>query len=247
MQTIRRKGVEFATGMHIFGGFNKDGNLYKIFDYLGIVDKLNLMTTDENSCDVVTIADDNATYRLPKGKDNLVKYLSTIFPEEKNNIKNYIDKLFELSQEEDLFYMRERSMEPNFTSLTEDFINPYNELIDKYIRNPKLKRLLCYLKPLFGGEEDTTPAFFNALLSILHIGGTFQFVGSGLQMVDMLKKIIDEDGGEVFYSDEVTKIEVEDHAVTRVMVATQRMLQALMCINMARAFSTRPMPKFGIL
>lgn len=217
LQTIRRKGVDFATGMHVFGGFNKDGNLYKIFDYLGIADKLNLMPTDENACDIVTIADDNATYYLPKGKENLVNYLSGIFPDEAENIRQYIDKLFELSQEEGLFYIRERSMEPNFTSLSEDFKNPYNQLINKYIHNPKLKRLLCYLKPLFGGEEDTTPAFFNALLSVLHIGGTFQFVGSGLQMVDMLKKIIEEAGGEVVSSEEVTKIEVEDHAVTRVM------------------------------
>ncbi|MBQ1694313.1 MAG: NAD(P)/FAD-dependent oxidoreductase, partial [Bacteroidales bacterium] len=67
LQTIRRKGVDFATGMHIFGGFNKDGNLYKLFDYLGIADKLNLMPTDEKACDIVTIADDNATYYLPKG------------------------------------------------------------------------------------------------------------------------------------------------------------------------------------
>ncbi|MBR5984402.1 MAG: NAD(P)/FAD-dependent oxidoreductase [Bacteroidales bacterium] len=217
LQTIRRKGVDFATGMHFFGGFNKGDNLYKIFDYLGIADKLNLMPTDENACDVVTIADDNATYRLPKGKENLVKYLSGIFPDETENIRQYIDKLFELSQEEDLFYMRERSAEPNFTSLSEDFINPYNVLIDKYIHNPKLKRLLYYLKPLFGGEENTTPAFFNALLSVLHIGGTFQFVGSGQQMVDLLKKIIEDKGGSVISNEEVTNIEVEDHLVTKVV------------------------------
>lgn len=217
LQTIRRKGVDFATGMHIFGGFNKDGNLYKLFDYLDIADKLDLMPTDENACDIVTIADDNATYHLPKGKENLVAYLSEIFPDEAENIRQYINKLFEISQEEDLFYMRERSTEPNFISLTEDFINPYNTLIDKYIHNPKLKRLLSYLKPLFGGEEDTTPAFFNALLSVLHIGGTFQFVGSGQQMVDMLKKIIEDKGGSVISNEEVTNIEVEDHLVTKVV------------------------------
>ena len=216
LQTIKRNGVEFATGMHIFGGFNKGENLYKIFNYLGIADKLDLMPTDRNACDIVTIADDNATYHLPKGKENLVEYLSAIFPEEKTHIKEYIDRLYELSQEEDLFYMRERSMDPNFTSLTEDFINPYNVLIDKYIHNPKLKRLLCYLKPLFGGEEDTTPAFFNALLSVLHIGGTFQFVGSGQQMVGLLKKAIEDKGGKIIANEEVVRIEVEDHLVTKV-------------------------------
>ncbi len=216
LQTIRRKGVDFATGMHIFGGFNKDGNLYKLFDYLGIAAKLNLMPTDEKACDVVTIAEDNATYYLPKGKENLVEYLSGIFPDEAENIRQYIDKLFELSQEEDLFYIRERSMEPNFASLSEDFMNPYNELIDKHIHNPKLKRLLCYLSPLFGGIEDMTPAFFNALLSVLHINGTFQFIGSGQQMVDLLKKAIEDKGGKVIANEEVVNIDVEEHLITKV-------------------------------
>ena len=217
LQTFKRHGVSFATGMHIFGGFNEGDNLKQIFDYLNITDKLHLRPTDKNACDVVTIAEDNATYYLPKGKENLVNYLAKIFPEEKENIKNYIEKLFELSQEEDLFYLRESSPEPNFTTLTEDFLNPYNQLIDKYIHNQKLRNLLGYLSPLFGGVEDMTPAFLNALLSVLHIGGTFQFVGGSQQMADLLKEVIENGGGKVISGEEAIKINVDNHLVTNVM------------------------------
>ena len=217
LQTFKRHDVEFPTGMHIFGGFNEGGNLKQIFDYLGITDKLHLRQTDENACDVVTVADDKATYYLPKGKENYINYLEKIFPEEAENIRNYVEKLFTLSQEEDLFYLRESSPEPNFTLLTEDFLKPYNSLIDKYIHDSKLKRLLGYLSPLFGGVEDMTPAFFNALLSVLHIGGTFQFEGGSQQMADLLKKVIENGGGKVIANEEVVKINVDNHLVTDVL------------------------------
>ena len=226
LQTFKRNGVDFSTGMHIFGGFNEGGNLKKIFDYLDITEKLHLKPTDENACDVVTVAKDNATYYLPKGKENLINYLSKAFPEEAENIKNYIEKLFELSQEEDLFYIRESSPEPNFMLLSEDFLRPYNSLIDKYIHNQKLKNLLGYLSPLFGGKEDMTPAFFNALLSVLHIGGTFQFVGGSQQMANLLKDVIENGGGKVISNEEVVKINVENHSITSVLTKTGNVFKA---------------------
>ena len=217
LQSFYRHNVEFPTGMHIFGGFSEGGNLKKIFDYLDITSKLRLVPTDDDASDVVTITEDNATYRLPKGKENLINYLSEIFPEDAENIRNYIEKLFALSHEEDLFYIRESSIEPNFTTLSEDFLSPYNQLIDKYISNNKLKRLLSYLSPLFGGVEDMTPAFLNALLSVLHINGTFQFAGGSQQMADLLKEVIENGGGKVIANEEVIKINVDNHSVTDVL------------------------------
>ena len=216
LQTFKRHDVEFPTGMHIFGGFNEGGNLKHIFDYLDITDKLHLRPTDDNACDVVTVVDDNTTYHLPKGKENYINYLAKVFPEEAESIRNYVEKLFALSQEEDLFYLRESPSEPNILKLTDDFLKPYNSLIDKYIHNPKLKRLLGHLSPLFGGVEDMTPAFLNALLSVLHISGTFQFEGSSQQMADLLKEVIEKSGGKVIANEEVIEIIVDNHLVTDV-------------------------------
>ncbi len=226
LQSFYRHHVEFPTGMHIFGGFNEGGNLKQIFDYLDITDKLHLHPTDEDACDVVTIAEDNATYYLPKGKENYINYLSKIFPKESENIKNYVEKLFELSQEEDLFYIRESSAEPNYMSLSEDFLRPYNSLINKYIHNQKLKNVLEYLSPLFGGEKDMTPAFLNALLSVLHIGGTFQFEGGSQQLADLLAEVIENGGGKVIANEEAVKITVDNHLITDVMTKNGNVYKA---------------------
>ena len=219
LQTFKRHGVSFPTGMHIFGGFQEGGNLRKLFSYLGVLDEISLRPTDEKASEVVTFASDGKTYCLPKGKENYIQYLASEFPEEKENIKAYIDRLFEISQEEDLFYLRETTSEPSFLSLSEDFINPYNELINKYITNQRLKELLGYLQPLFGGKEGMTPAFLNALLSVLHINGVFQFEDGSQQLAEALKSVIEKGGGQVLAQEEVVKIKVENQKVT--MVLTQ--------------------------
>ena len=174
----------------------------------------------------MTIAEDNATYYLPKGKEKFINYLSDIFPEEAENIRNYIEKLFDLSQEEDLFYLRESTPESNIMKLSEDFLKPYNSLIDKYISNPKLKRLFAYLSPLFGGVEDMTPAFLNALLSVLHISGTFQFINGSQQLANLLAEVIGNGGGKVLANEEVVKINVDNHRITDVITKNGNVYKA---------------------
>ena len=216
LQNFKRKGVNFPTGMHVFGGFNEVGQLRKLFSYLGIMDRLSLRAMDEDGYDVVTMLEDNASYRLPKGKEQYIKYLAELFPAEKDNIRAYVEKIYALSEEEDLFYLRERPSQM-FMSVSEDAIVPYDELMDRYIKDPKLKGLLSYISPLFGGVAGTTPAFMAALLGVLHIGGTYQFVGGSQQMADLLKEVIEETGGQVLANEEVIQIEVDNHEVKQVV------------------------------
>ena len=225
LQIFKRYGVGFPTGMHIFGGFSEGGNLKKIFDYLGITEQLSLRPTDDDAFDVVTIAEDGMTYRLPKGKAKMVAYLSSLFPDEKDHIQTYFDRLFELSQEEDLFYLHEAK--PFGTqNFSDDFNRPFDELVDQFVIDPKLKGLLTYLTPLFGGVKGMTPAYLHALLSVLHINGTFQFIGGSLQMAEALKNVIESAGGQVVAKAEAVRIKVEDHQVTSVITKDGTIYQA---------------------
>ena len=216
LQNFKRHGVSFPTGMHVFGGFNEAGQLRKLFSYLGIMDRLAIRAMDEEGYDVVQVLEDGATYRLPQGKEHYINYLAQVFPAEKDNIRAYVEKMYALSEEEDLFYLRERPSQM-FMSVSEDAILPYDELMSRYIRDPKLKGLLAYISPLFGGVAGTTPAFMAALLGVLHIGGTYQFVGGSQQMADLLKEVIEKAGGQVLANEEVVHIEVDNHEVKQVI------------------------------
>ena len=216
LQSFRRHGASFPTGMHIFGGFQEGGSLRKIFEYLGIMDKISVRAMDEDACDVVKIAEDGAVYRMPKGKERFIDYLSSIFPDEKDNISAYINRLYELTEEFGLFYLHE-TQPYGLMDYSEDFTMPFNKLMDRYLTNPKLKGLLTYMCPLYGGVKDTTPVFMNALLAVLHINGTSQFVDESQQMANALKNVIENAGGKVLSHTEVVRIKVENRQITGVV------------------------------
>lgn len=216
LQSFKRYGEVFPTGMHIFGGFQTGGNLHKIFDYLGVLDDIPIQAMDDDAFDVVRIAEDDAIYRFPNGKDRFIEYLSSVFPEEKENIRAYINRLYEITEEGGLFYLHE--MNPDaLLSFSDDFSRPFDELIDSYFTNPKLKGLMTYLCPLYSGKKGVSPAFLSALLSVLHINGTSQFIGGSQQIAGVLKKLIENGGGKVLSGEEVVKINVEDRQVTEVV------------------------------
>lgn len=224
LQTFKRRGVSFPTGMHIFGGFQEGGNMRKLFEYLGVMDKISLRPTDDDASDVVTMMDEGLTYKLPRGKEQFITYLSSMFPTEKEQIKAYIDKLFELSVEENLFHLRETPAD--HPTHSDDFLDSVERLRNQYITNPKLKALLGYLSSLFGGDEQTTPAYIHALLSTLHINGTYQFVGESQQLADALEKVIENAGGQVIANEEVVKIAVENRQVLGVFTKNGKCYQA---------------------
>ena len=68
LQTFKRHGMGFPTGMHVFGGFGKDGNLRKMYEYLGVMDRIKICPSDADAVDVITVIKSGETYRLPKGK-----------------------------------------------------------------------------------------------------------------------------------------------------------------------------------
>lgn len=215
LQSFEREDIKFPTGMHIFGGFQEGGTLRKIFSYLGVMDSLNIRPMDGNANDVVKFDCDHSEYRFPKGRKNFVEYLSSLFPEESEHIKAYVDKLYELAEEESLFFLHEGTF-GDFNH-SETFLIPFDHLTDSYISNPKLKSLLHYLVPLFSGVCGETPACIQALTLVSHLEGSFQFVGGSQQMADQLAEIIKQNGGRVLAKEEVVAIKVSERQVKEVV------------------------------
>lgn len=224
LQSFKRNGLSFPTGMHVFGNFQKDGVLRKLFSYIGIMDQLSLSPMDDDVNDIVMFGSDCAEYRFPRGRENYIHYLATLFPEEKDNIRAYVEKLEELSKEESLLYLRETD-NSNYKH-SDVFFVPFDVLINQYIQHPKLRALFHYLAFMFYGVDGQTPAFLNALTSMIHIEGTYQFVGGSQQMADLLAGVIEKAGGKVLSGKKVVEIKVENREVTKVVTQDGTAYQA---------------------
>lgn len=218
LMCFRRRGTVFETGMHILGGFMPGNNLHKICTYLGILDKLDIRHTDPDCIDSVTFGTGGETYMLPRGRREFEDYLARRFPGQAGGLHRYMEAMWSLSEEVDLFYLR-----PDAGSMLRghsgEFLMPADEFIAKYITDPVLAELLAYMNPMYGGVPGHTPAFVHALINVLYINGSSMFVDGSQQMADALAGVITSGGGHVYAGDAVTGIAVEGQRVRHVTTA----------------------------
>ncbi len=211
LQTFRRFGESFDTGMHIIGGMRPGGNIYRICQYLGIMDRVQLMNVDDECMDRLYFAEDKATYQLRQGKPGFVESLASYFPEERMNLEAYVEAIYSIVDEIDLFNLRPAT--EYFKVHSENFIMAADAFVAKYIKNEKLRSVLSYMNPLFGGRHDETPAFVHAIISALYINGASRFVGGSDRFAYLLADIIENAGGLVKTNSEVQWLEVDDRHV----------------------------------
>ena len=211
LQTFHRFGEAFDTGMHVIGGMQPGGNIRRICQYLGILDQVKLMDVDDNCTDSLYFAEDQKTYHIRKGKQGFVDSLTSYFPEERESLESYVKAIYDMTDHIDLFHLRPSTEQIQMH--TEDFLMSAEAFVAKYIKNPKLRSVVAYMNPLYGGRHDETPAFIHAIISTLYINGASRFVGGSDRFAQLLVSVIQQAGGEVFAHDGVEWIEVNDRHV----------------------------------
>ena len=217
LQSFRRFGEVFDTGMHIIGGVQKDGNIRRMCEYLGIWDKVHVRDADPENIDSIFFSEDKKTYHIAQGRTRFVDSLSRDFPDQKENLKAYVDALYRMADEVDLFYLRPS---PEYMQVhSDDFQISAKALIAKYITDEHLRSVVAYLNPLYGGRDDITPAYIHALISVLYIDGASRFEGGSLLFAETLKDFIEENGGRVLAGDGVVSVHSEGKTVTGVTTA----------------------------
>lgn len=216
LQCFRRKKKIFETGMHIMGGFEAGGSLYKICKYLGILDVLKIHHINHNCMDEIRYERTKEIFKIPSGKDAFIHKMSEYFPTEAEGIRSYVDEIYHMAEKVPLFYLREEPIDVMIHA--DEFIWPADKLISHYITDKKLQEILAYLNPLYGGVKGHTPAYIHALINVLYINGASRFIGGSQQLADALKRVITANNGDVISNHEVTKIVIHDKKVSFVEV-----------------------------
>ena len=221
LQTFRRAGVTFETGMHMLGGLRRGGSVFKICNYLGIYDRLNLRSADHDSMDSITYMSDGRTYCIPEGRTAFTDYFVSQFPQEAEGIRRYVDALYRLTDEVDFFYLR--MGRDDLFAHSDQFLWAASDFIAYYVSDPQLRDLLAYMNPMYGGVEGHTPAYIHALINVLYIDGQDRFVGDSQQMADLLAEVIEQGGGRVVCSEQVVALHVSaDRMATSVTTSAGR-------------------------
>jgi all-trans-retinol 13,14-reductase len=215
LHTFKRNGIEFETGMHLISGFQENGVLNKLFSYIGVADKLHIKPASDDGFDHFHVAADKITYKMARGRDNFVKTLSDYFPEEKDNIKGYINRVYEICDNISIYNLRMPSAD--IYSNMGVMETSVSDLIASNTSNPKLQAVLAWNNAMYGGRKEITPAYVGALITHFYIEGASRFVGSSQQLADALVQLIEQNGGEVLTNTSAHFIDIKDRHIQKVV------------------------------
>lgn len=207
LQTFSRDKLIFDSGVHYIGGMEKGQNLYQIFKYLGIMDQLKLAKMDEDAFDKIIISGDDNEYVQAQGYENFIEKLSAQFPEEKENIRRYCDKMRDTCRKFPLYNLDiTDSLEEKNAVMGESA----KEVIESLTSNKKLQAVLAGNNLLYAGAGKRTPFYIHALIVNSCIESSWKCVNGGSQITKLMIQQMREKGGEIIRNCEVTKIEAED-------------------------------------
>ncbi len=205
LQTFSRDGVKFDTGVHYFGGLDKGQNLYMFFNYLGLMDRLELQKMDPNGFDVVMFGDDNKEYPYGMGYENFIRILSERFPGEENNIREYCREIRSLCDKFPLYRIRKG----DWFKKQDVFVVSAKQYIESVTKNERLRSVLAGTNLLYAGVGDRTPLYMHALIVNSCIESAWKCVNGSDQIVKLLSKEIKRSGGQILRKSKVSKIHAE--------------------------------------
>lgn len=214
LQTFSRDKVIFDTGVHYIGGLLPGQNLHKYFHYLGIADKLKLQQMNPDGYDFVTFDKDENEYPYAQGLDNFVKQLSRFFPEEKEAIRKYGEKMKWVCESFPLYKVKANAVsasgQENPVSNEELMSLKASEVINDLTENPKLRAVLAGTNFLYAGIENKTPFYVHSLSINSYIESAWRCVNGGSQISKLLIKEIRKLGGKVMKHQKVVSISVDE-------------------------------------
>ncbi len=206
LQTFKRFGVKFDTGMHYIGSMMEGQILHRLFDYLKLTGDVPLNRLDENGYDIISIAGER--YRYASGYENFTDTLCERFPDNRADIAEYVRQLQGIANSSPLYNLRKVE---EYVFLKADYIKTsVNEFIASITGNRRLRNVLAGNLPLYAGVRDKTPTYIHALISNFYIQSAWRIIGGSDSIAESLAKSIRNFGGEILTNSQVTEILCND-------------------------------------
>lgn len=214
LQSFRRNGVEFDTGVHYIGALDDGQTLHRYFRYFGLNDKVNFRKLDENGFDI--IAFDDAEYPMAIGFENFKEHLLPFFPSEEPSLQNYVDALQRISRAFPLYNLevpKDHKEEIYYSQGAYDFFNSFTTIKHKKSNaRYSLPDVLAGNNFLYAGNPGTTPLHIAALINHSFISSAWRPVDGSNQISDRLTDQFLLSGGKLFTGKEVSQIGIKKNS-----------------------------------
>jgi len=221
LQTFKRDGKTFDTGIHYVGGLGEGQNLHQYLKYAGIMDDLKIHKLDEKAFDKINYK--GKIYSYAQGFDNFIETLSIDFPSEISALKEYKKRIKDICNHFPLYNLR-----PNL-GLDNEHIY-FEESVGNFIRsistNETLQNILAGNNLLYAGDPVKTPIAIHALITNSLIEGAYRFENGSQQIADLLIETIKANGGTLMNNSEVQKLKVIDGKIESAILNNGEAIEA---------------------
>jgi len=184
-------------------------------------------------------------YRVPQ--KNLKKYIEMLvgyFPEEKQGIEGIFEDMNGLAGDIEKYQQAGGQIDMStfpkeFPHLFKTFNLTWGAMLDRRVKNPKLKAIISSLWGYYGLPPSKLSCFYYALPTIgyLQEGGYYP-KGRSQKMSDAFVQFIEDHGGTVKLKTRVEKILTKNHAAYGVKVEDGTEYKAKAVVSNANAFDT---------
>jgi len=223
LQSFKRKGMTFDTGFHYVGGLDEGQPLNRIFNYFGLMD-LPWKKMDTDCFDEVIIKGES--FKFVNGYDNFQAQFTEYFPNQKDNIAQYVSHLRKVG--DGIFEGLDRSM----AEMMEDFYfnTKAYPFMSELISDGKLLNVLSGTSPKMP-LTDKLPLYHFMQINASFIQSAYRIKGGGMQIADSLARSIGSMGGKVIKGAKVTRLLGDDSKITSVEIENMEPIEvdAVIC------------------
>jgi all-trans-retinol 13,14-reductase len=210
LQIYVRDRVIFDSGVHYIGGLDKGQNLFQIFKYLGLMDKLKLEKMDP-AFDRVLLDGEDKEYKINQGYEAFEREMIREFPEEAEAVRKYTKTILEICDRFPLYRLR---LQGDGDEKQEAMSFSAKKFIESITKNKTLRAVLAGNNMLYAGAGEATPFYIHALTVNSYMESAWRCLDGGSQISKILAQNISKSGGQIIKNREVKKLVVLDGAIT---------------------------------
>ena len=182
--TFALEGHKFSPGVHYIGQLQEGGRMRTLLEGLGVGGDIEFMELNPDGFDHIVFRDE--TFDIPCGEESFQQRLIERFPDEHKGIRRYfrlmkkVDAGLQLAMSNKLRGIRGKlRLLVQAPSFVFSGLKPLSQVIDRYIRDPKLKAILESRAGDHGLSPDQVPFLQHVAIDCHYWNGAWFPKGGG--------------------------------------------------------------------
>ena len=199
---------EFDVGVHYVGECGPNDFFFKVFEALGVGDRMSFAPLDPDGFDTLMFPD--FTFRVPADWAEYERRMVVQFPDEREGIEQAMSILRTVGREGRLLFGEDR---PTFDEWA---TRPLSDLFDHCELSARARAVLDHWSGLYAGGPGQSAVQMHASMIYHYMFGAYYPVGGGQMIGARLIQVIEACDGEVRTLSGVDRILIEDGAAVGV-------------------------------